>query len=231
MATYEDIRNIFTRSSNNPPDVLPTTSYTLDINNRFVEWFSGQALDTDRWHLEAYTGSIDSATGMYDGVDYGFYIKNSSNSDHTQIDFNDNSFVRKRQFEGTGSGCEMIVVNKMGCGSQYDMQSGFKHSTTGFFYTSVNWANSNNKMSLEHGDGGTPVTTDTTITNDESWHVKHLKLTPSNGYLNIDGVQVATTTSALTDGRLMPFHAGKVPSSGYSSNRGCFIRYMECWNN
>ncbi len=188
----------------------------------FWDWFSGKSIDSKRWNLEAVAGSIDAATGMYDGVDYGFYIKNSSNSDHTQIDFDD-----KKQYS---TNCQMIVVHKMGCGSQYDMRSGFLNNSTNFFYTSVNWANSNNKMSLESNNGGTPTTTDSTTTNDESWHVKHLELTASNGYLDIDGVQVATTTSTLPTALMQPFHAGEVPASGYSSNRGCFIRYMEAWN-
>ena len=192
----------------------------------FVEWFTGNTLRTDTWNLEAVAGSIDSATGMYDGVDYGFYIKNSNNSDHTQIDFGA-SGSEIRQY---GANCQMIVVHKMGCGGTYDMRSGFLNNSTNFFYTSVNWANTNNKMSLESNNGGTPTTTDSTITNDESWHVKHLELTSSNGYLDIDGVQRATTTDTLPTVKLMPFHAGEVAATGYQLNRGCFIRYMECWN-
>ena len=69
----------------------------------FWEWFSGKSIDSKRWNLEAVAGSIDAATGMYDGVDFGFYIKNSSNSDHTQIDFDD-----KKQYS---TNCQMIVVH------------------------------------------------------------------------------------------------------------------------
>ena len=197
----------------------------------FVEWFSGSTIRTDTWNVEAVVGSIDSATGMYDGVNYGYYIKNSSNSDHTQIDFGA-SGSRTRQY---GDHSEMIVTSKMGCGSQYDMRDGLLNwYDSHYFYASVNWANSNSKMSLESANGGSTTSTDSTLALDENWHVKHLKLNGSSGTMDIDGTLRATTTSNLPNGnneKMMPFHAGVVPSSGYSSNRGCFIRYMECWNN
>ena len=200
-------------------------------NQHMIEWFCGKSLNTDRWNLEAVAGSIDAATGMYDGVDYGFYIKNSSNSDHTQIDFGV-SGSRKRQYSPNS---QCIVTSKMGCGSNYDMRDGLLNwYDAHYFYASVNWANSNSKMSLESANGGSTTSTDSDLALDENWHTKHLKLNGSSGTMDIDGIVRATTTSNLPNGnneKMMPFHAGVIPASGYSSNRGCFIRYMECWNN
>ena len=168
---------------------------------------------------------------MYDGVNYGFYIKNSSNSDHTQIDFGV-SGSRKRQYSPNS---QCIVTSKMGCGSNYDMRDGLLNwYDAHYFYASVNWANSNSKMSLESANGGSTTSTDSDLALDENWHTKHLKLNGSSGTMDIDGIVRATTTSNLPNGnneKMMPFHAGVIPASGYSSNRGCFIRYMECWNN
>jgi len=203
-----------------------TSLATTVAGQHMVEWFTGNSLNTDRWNLHDVAGSHDTATGMVDSANGGFQIKNDNNSDHTQIDFND-----IRQY---GTECVLIAIRKMASGSQYDTQVGFIDGITAteddFIQTSLDYAQASSKQTLITKNGGSVNTVVTSLSIDESWHLNKLELTQTSGTLTVDGALESTTTSELPNASMQPYFCGIVPAAGYSANRQCAIRYMECYN-
>ena len=78
-----------------------TNPLTTVAKQHFVEWFSGEDLDSKRWAYADYLSSNHTGSGMVNDIDGGFKLVGDSStagSQNTLISFND-----KKQYSNTGS--------------------------------------------------------------------------------------------------------------------------------
>ena len=196
---------------------------TTVAKQRFVETFSGDALDTDRWDV---TTTGNGAATMSNEVDGGLKITSDSGATGgIMINFNN-----IRQYSQTGSVC--IFVGKRTSASDAQMVGGFTSNTalnadviemkdyTGNTYKQLSYA--------KNGVWGTNV--DTTVAIDTAWHSHKIELTPSSGTLSIDGLtEVTNSTSYLPDSTVQSFfYSGE--TAGAASAKSAQIKYMEAYN-
>ena len=184
----------------------------------FVEWFSGDALDTI-WTVTE-TGSGTKA--MSDSVDGGYQAETSTGaSDKIALNFNN-----KRQYNHQGS--VFITVAKR-------FTSGF---INGFNDTLTTWDNPSNEAGIINKTGVTyqrAITSDSTtqsesntsVAIDTSWHSYKGELDASNYYLTIDGTLEVTKTTNLPTAKMQPQLFTYV-ISGTAGKMG--VRYLETYN-
>ena len=224
MATYEDIRNIFTRSSNNPPSVLPTTSYTLDIKNHFVEWFGGKELD-DRWNeTQSGTGTF----AMSDSVNGGFTLyPASSNTNYAQINFNN-----KRPFAHNAS--VMISVWKQpannGGASTVGMcnSAGLSPNSWNKDYYGTRLWTTDTHYKLRTADASTVTeSANSDVARNTNFNVFRWESTSSNVIMSVNGGTSVTKTTNLPTAKLQPI----LMSWNENGNRDYLhVSYVEAWN-
>ena len=221
MATYDHFRNIFTRSSNNPSGVLPTTSYTLDIKAHFVEWFGGKELD-DRWNKgnsnAGYTIEMDNS------INGGLkLINNAVHTETAVIDFDD-----IRPFSPTAN-CVVSVFRSnptsggimVGLGKDYRNDNAYDSATI-----QIDAGYSNVVQTLS-SDGTSQTVTSTGFTADANNHVYKLECTSTALNPTIDGVTRTSKTTNRPADPLMPV----VKAYSYSGNTTQLnINYYEAWN-
>ena len=193
------------------------------VKKRFVETFSGDALDTDRWNVGYYGGSGVGTAVMNDSVDGGLSISTSSgSSNETFINFG-----TPRNFAHNGS--VMIAVAKQPTTAS-GLYVGFSNATTSVRGTNHSYSEvgiSATVFSLHHMSASSAARTNTTINSDSNWHTHKLELTSSNNILSIDGVVGATANSNIPTNAQQPYcQVQDVVSNSNTVN----IRYMECYN-
>jgi hypothetical protein len=194
-------------------------AYGTVAKQRFVENFSGDALDTDRWTQQNITGTNTFA--MADVVDGGFSIKTASTaSARADINFND-----KRQYDIRA--CVGIFVIQAIEIDQASIWGFYTSGTASNFVRAYDDHNSAN-FGLQCNDG-TSSATDTGLATDGLMHVHKIECGASNAKLTIDGVLKAThTTNRPTSQKSQP--TIDVVSQTTSAVKETRIRYVECYN-
>ena len=166
---------------------------------RFVEFFSGVELDSERWHYADINGSNSGA--MSDSVNGGYTITTAgADSNSAMISFND-----IRQF--TAGGNVSISVWKKdielsaGLGGLVSVDSAI-HPTTQCAVTRN--GSTSTKIALLTGDSSTSAT-DSSLDDDTAFHVYKIECTSPNIQQTIDGVlEIVKTTNRPTT-NLQPF--------------------------
>jgi len=183
----------------------------------FIEWFSGDALDTI-WTKTDITGT--GAFAMVDAVDEGFSIKSGANSsDRSGIEFNN-----KRQYSETG--CVFIAIVRA--------VDSVSRSVTAGMAEVINLADAAMRVRIDPGNkyelvtrSSTTNSTDTSVDDDQVFHVHKLEAFSAKVELSMEGVIEATNTTSLPDVPLQPFMYTQTQTTAVKEGR---IRYMECYN-
>ena len=198
-------------------------SLSTIAKQRFVENFSGDSLDTDRWHQGSYSGT--GTFTMIDGVDGGFSITTASdtNARNSGIEFNN-----IRPFSHTGS--VWITVFRTVTASNNQVVVGLvdnAYSGGGYYHVRNRQGSTYYALQTRNDTVGS-TTTDTAINTDTSWHVHKGEVDGTNATLHIDGVQAVTTTSTIPNDRMEP-HFNVLNHTSAQANEAR-IRYLECYN-
>jgi hypothetical protein len=197
-------------------------AYGTVAKQRFVETFSGSALDTDRWTFRNITGTGTGAMG--DSVDGGYEIKPSTGAtDQSQIDFNN-----KRQYSPTG--CAMISVAKsIGVSPNHHVLGLINDYTLNISTAQTNSIiidTSGGVFRALSGDGTTWSSAGTVIPIDTNFHTFKVEASSSNILYYADGVLKVTKTDRLPTSTLplQPRFVARYTGSVLS------IRYAEVYN-
>jgi len=209
---------------------MPTTSASLYeqlfalttvMKQRVVDNFSGDSIN-ERWTQD--TGSGSPTYAMDDAVDGGFKITTGATDGYWgAIHFND-----IRQYAHDGS-VVIVVMQSTTSGSFNQTESGLSDVMNTGSTDCIKLRNmfQSTNYDLFTGDGSTSSKTESSITNDTSWHVHKGELDASNAYHTIDGTLETTKTTNLPDGKMEPYFFQKTnTNSGRTGN----IRYLEAYN-
>lgn len=205
---------------------------------RFVEHFSGDALDTLRW--ESYTNN-GGTVAMDDANNGGLYLQAAtSDNDYAGIGFGTTGSVGDdqsvRPFNQSGS--KIVFIQKFSANGEYQASaSGFDQKLRGdglgaaesgaILLTSVH--NTSGKWVLRTGNGSSysGYTYVTTSSMDTDWHTFSIECKPSSAVLTIDGVTEATSTTTLPTAKMgVSFGIQSEGSATAKTN----ISYCEAYN-
>ena len=187
---------------------------------RMVEYFSGSAINADRWTSTNVTGTGSFA--MDDSINGGFVITSGSSSgDRQQINFND-----KRQYNNEGSSIIGIIERVDNAQVKFGL---FNQGTTD---------NNINRAFVENGatqtyyrlgtaDGSSQTMTDTDVGVDTTKRIINIVLTDENCKLYIDGTLKATSTSNLPADKLQPVFQNRALTNAAVTGK---IQYCEVHN-
>ena len=209
-------------------------AYGTVAKQRFVENFSGDALDIDRWN----TFGSGTAT-MQDSVDGGLLLTSPTNGAEG-IDFSPSDATKKRPFSQSGS--VMIAVTQM-TQAQYSVHYGNLRSNhnseagTRAGWTTVGQTNGNsgdNKIRLV-SSGTATIDVDTTIAsaNIHDLHVYKLELSSGTASLSIDGALSGTgfaSGSSNPTSQLMPCLISATAEGTISGGAKTKVTYCEAYN-
>lgn len=199
---------------------LTPAGLIAEQKTHFVEWFSGDALDSI-WTYRDVSGTGSGA--MNDAVDGGYSITSgASNPNSSMIDFNDinhysntGSVVIGVSKNNTATDYFHIVGFTEQVGSPADTRISYNQDSTASFqilYTSVN---------------GSSTTTNTTLSLDQVFNKSKIELRASTAVLWVNDTLECISTSTLPDVALQPhFRQGTRTSAARTGS----IRYMECYN-
>ena len=197
-------------------------AYGTVAKQRFVENFSGTALDTDRWNV---TTTGNGAATMSDEADGGLKITSDSGATGgIMINFNN-----IRQYSQTGSVC--IFVGKRTSASDAQMLGGLSSNTalnedvasikdyTGY---------AGNKQ-FATANNGSWQTQDTTVAKSTNYNSYKIELLSSSVTMSVDGLTEITNSTQVPDAPVQPFFYAS-ESAGAASAKSAQIKYMECYN-
>ena len=190
---------------------------------RFVETFSGDALDTDRWQQDGL--NTNGTVVMADSVDGGLLMSTGATSGNIAFI----AFNGVKQYSQTGS--VMIAVTKHGQvsgGESYTgLQDGTSQGTVDGVWSYVNDAWIGAYFNLNSQDNNSGSWTTSGVTSDTNWHTHKIELTSSQASLQIDGNTTTTVSTNLPNERLQPSIGINTTAN---TNRILNINYMECYN-
>ena len=195
-------------------------AYGTVAKQRFVETFSGDALDTDRWNQNNRSGTGTFA--MADEADGGFSVTCSSTAGSASvIDFNN-----KRHYAYNGS--VMIAVGKRITSGGYD-KYGLCNlvsygSTSSQVYASDN--SNNTYKNLVTGSGSSASSTLSDVAIDTNFTGYKIELS-TDAKLTINGVLKVTHTTTLPTAILQP-HIGAENNGATAIEMR--VRYAEVYN-
>ena len=196
-------------------------AYGTVAKQRFVENFSGSALDTDRW---ATNHTLSGTSNMSDTVNGGVALSTGvTNASVSAIDFND-----IRQYSPTGS--VMILVAQRDNDNQYSecylRNTDIRGSNTDYaeIYHRIDSAN----IRLQTRDNaGSSTNVDTGVARNVNEMLYKLECLASTCELSLDGVLKATSGTNLPSLKLQ---AGLKTQNTSAADRILNVRYVECYN-
>jgi len=197
------------------------------MKKRMVEYFSGDAVDPDRWQNTGFGAASGNTTFTIDDqVDGGALMLVSSGTSGEGIA----NFNNIRQFSPTGS-VFICVTKSNDVASGQNSRVGFKNGTDVTF-NGGQLAGTENGYNVSYissfaSDNSGYNRTNTSLSRDSSWHAFKGQLTSSNYNLAVDGVIQTTDTTNLPTVKLQPF-LYKAFNSGYTSSSS--TRYFEAYN-
>jgi hypothetical protein len=197
-------------------------AYSTVAKQRFVETFSGDALDTDRWST-AVVG--DGTVTMSDSVDGGIVLNSGSNAVNQTTSI---AFDGKRPFSATG--CMFLCVAKLNGTTDQVTYIGMSNGATGV---------SGHNMTYQKGlsgstwlattyDGSTWAEANSTVTVDTSAHLFQIEGSASSTTFSIDGVVTNVIDSGTPTAALSPNL--QIQNRNSSTARSLNSSYMECYN-
>ena len=209
---------------------------TTVMKQRFVENFSGDALDTDRWGTYTTTGATYA---MADSVDDGFVMSTGTGSNNANglgfapTSTSGNPFNAPRHYNHEGS--VIIFVQKW-----TSHTAGTNASTSGFHAERrgdnagangcagmASLWNTNYMLRTCAGDGSQSES-NTTVPVDNNWHSYRIELTSSSAGESIDGALQVSHTTNLPAAKMAPcFGIQNHSNNGASSFN---LRYVEAYN-
>ena len=212
---------------------------TTVAKKRFVEWFSGKTLNTDRWFqgysvasptwsmVDEVGGGLKVTTGTSTYSDGRIYFAhdddNAQNEDSVKQFTHDSSTVISifKEINVTTGSYSLSGFNGMIEGNAGT--TGTQNANSGTFQTLSN-------VFCRTGDGSTTSQLETDLAKDTNWHMHRTDLYSANCKLTIDGTLKATKTSNLPQSVMTPvFYQAYGSSSGGTGKQGA-IRYMEAYN-
>ena len=206
------------------------------MKQRFVDYFSGDTLDTLRW--SAYTGGSGGAIAMSDSIDGGLEIK-SSTTNMSLIDFAPSDAAKIRPFNYNG--CVQITTAKLTNVTNAIMRIGMRsnYRTEGGSYVRIQLygaaggahGSQENVISIK-SDNFSVTNTDITSSSTPSmfdWLTHKIECKSSTTEYSINGI-LKVTASGIPDEQLMPFIEVKNEEGTAASNPIGNVRYMECYN-
>ena len=200
-----------------------TNSWEKPARMRFVENFSGNELNTNRWDTTLVNGGT---VAMSNTVNGGVILSTNTTAGTSSayIDFAD-----VKQFGMTSSIIWTAIHSHSGGGESY---SGLSAGSTGgsadpqiTSYVHTGWGSSN--FDLYTYGGGAGTWTDGTIAGLTSNHTQKLELTGTAGNSYVDGVLNVTSTTTLPDANMQPIFG---LNSSDTTNKTINITYCEAWN-
>jgi len=191
---------------------------------RFVEHFSGDALDTFRWD----TTLVNNGTvAMSDTSNGGLILSTgtSSGTSSAQIDFGD-----KKQFGGGSSIIWTAIHSHSATGESYSGLTAGSTQGSGaqgiYSYVNTAWKTSNFDLYTVGAGGNT--WTNGTIAGLTSNHSHKLELTGTSGKSFVDGALNCESTTNLPIAKMQPSFG---LSSTDTTNKTINITYCEAWEN
>lgn len=201
-------------------------AYGTIAKQRFVETFSGSALDTDRWSFNQVRDSPNNSYAMSDSVDGGLVLTTGTSSyAGGSITFGD-----KRQYSPTGS--VIIQVTKVTDPTTSGIEAGFSDHQDGSNIASaadgasMENSHENSYIRLGTAQTGSYTWAVSTIPRTSDWITSKVELKPSSCELSINGVYATTVTATLPTGKSQPIF---IPFT-YSGAKTASIRYCEAYN-
>ena len=196
---------------------------------RFVETFSGDALDTDRWTLTVIYGGTSGS--MVDEVDGGYKVSFSTQA----AAWGGLTFNNKRQFDLQANDSIFVAKRTFGSASG-GFRAGIANSTSTNENNTVTWssntgASPNGKFFIwtkTEAQGWSQVKVDTTTTIDDNWHVGKLESRSSGLTFILDGVTAATHGTGQGSVKAQPYITGY--GTNTESGRSFSVRYCEVCN-
>ena len=191
---------------------------------RFVETFSGDVLDTDRWGSIVQISGSSGAVAMNDSVDGGVKVSTGTN-DEAILAFDD-----KRQFNHLASGFVAVTRLTASNVAQGLNRTGIKYDNNGTFNAgdliSMECGYSNSSISLFTGSASGYERTTSSLTRDTSYHSYKGLINNSSATLTIDGVLECTTSTHLPTKKMQPFIYNASGSVASSSD----VTYLDVFN-
>ncbi len=211
------------------------------MKQHFVEYFTGDSLDTFRWGIVSPSSATFTAT-MANEIGGGLKLYSPSSGSHSGcVAFNatttsgNQSPMDIRPFSHTGAVC--VFVAKFDTYSNYSngdgsyigfardanqsaggvdtLMGGVKGNETTFTMQTTNAA----EQQTRHWQ--------TTPTADTNWHTWRLEALASSATMGIDGVLLRTSTDTLPSSKMgICMNA----NSDSSNNATTYVRYIEAWN-
>ena len=219
---------------NNSTSAIPDSEVGI-LRQRFVETFSGDTLDTDRWKMLFSTGT--STATMSDSIDGGLIVSTTAGANHdVGVSFNTtttwdslnirnfahNSSVYIDVFKQNGtSSAHKVIVHGMGERIRGD-GAGNNASLWG---SGVNM-NTNYFMSRTCASNGSQSDTASDVAYDQNWHNYKIENKSASVEYTLDGVLKTTITTNLPASRMAPLNGAQANGSVSSYS----IRYVECYN-
>lgn len=189
--------------------------------SHFVEWFSGDALDSI-WTQRDVAGT--NIFAMDDVIDGGFEIEvGTNNADNGAIDFNN-----KRHYAHDDS----IVIFVIKRNSANNLAMCGMSGNTSYNVLEVSRFENRGDLSFERlttADASTSSSTDSTVAPTTNWQNVKIESQSANILLYIDGVlEVTKSTNRPTTKQQPFFHSYHLISTG--SGVSASIRYLEAYN-
>jgi hypothetical protein len=188
---------------------------TTVMKQRFVENFSGDALDTDRWLL------TDSGTSaMVDAVDGGYGLKtNATTNNSAELTFND-----IKPFDDSASVMIFVAQKLASAGGRYDIGL---HDGIDATYIRNNTNDTKINVIVTDGSGTTQSNFSMNVEN-SVWRTMKIEMKASSVEASVDGTIEATVTTNLPNtGQLEPWLKCTHNNSVVAETR---INYVECYN-
>ena len=199
-----------------------TNSWEKPARLRFVENFSGDALDTNIW---ATTAVGSSTATMNDLIDGGVKLLTGTTANNSiELDFGG-----IYQFNAKQSTCIFTAKRLASAGSRYDIgfQSGYPNSQ---YVAHIRNNTNDTYYRLITSAGSTSNATDFSIAEDNDFHTGKIIMKESSALGYLDGVLEATNTSNLPQeagrGNSEPFLKCTHNASAVAETR---VTYLEAW--
>jgi hypothetical protein len=196
-------------------------AYGTVAKQRFVENFSGDALDTDRWSSEVVTSGT---TDMSDSVNGGLDLATGTTSGgRAKIHFNN-----VRQYSPTGSAMILVAQRNIDANNYSEMFLANDYSSS----VNAEWADiyhrpDSTNIRLQTRDGSGYNNTDTGVARHINSMAYKLELKSASCELSLDGIVKATSTSALPTAKLQPVFRNETDTT---SSRSLNVTYCEAYN-
>jgi len=188
---------------------------------RFVETFSGDALDTDRWSSEVVT---TGTVAMSDSLNGGINLATGTTSGgRAKIHFNN-----IRQYSPTGSAMIAVAQRNIDANNYSEMFLANDYSSS----VNAQWADiyhrpDSTNIRLQTRDGSGYNNTDTGVARHINSMAYKLELKSASCELSLDGVVKAISTSSLPTAKLQPVFRTETDTT---SSRSLNLTYCEVYN-